>query len=432
MPEPHPPSRSRRALQVAAFVATSLLGIAAIAALATLSLVGAPGAASFASGRFSLEPLGVPIWLGAVVLSFGFLARRRLPWLALAASAVVVLVLQLDALMAALMLGSVLAHGRGRTRWIQAGIAAALVAVATGRDLLRGRDGAVARLVGDEHASVAVAITLVAVVAVAALAVAYGLIVRASTRARRAEGDARRVERRADRLSDRLDVGDRRAELSQAMHDGVARTLTHVQLQAAVLREQSDLSADARATADELVAQARQASIQLQDVQRAIDGGFGHADAPASALPERGLADAVTLVQETRAAGHRVEAGVVLTGTTALTPALDRTAYWILSEALTNAAKHAPPGDAVAVTVSGDERRGVRILVENALGDGSAIGSGTGVARMRAQAVAVGGTLEAGVDARGRHVVDAWLPWASPRTDLGSDRAARQDRDRRG
>lgn len=409
-----------------------MLGIVAIAMVATLSLVGAPGAASFAAGRFALEPLGVPIWLGAAVLSFAFLARRRAPWVALAAAAVIVLVLQLDALMAVLVLGSVLAHGRSRMRWVQAGVAAALVAIATVRDVVRGDDGAVARLVGDEHAPVALAITLVAVLSAVALAVSYGLIVRASTRARRAEGDARRVERRADVLSDRLDVGDRRAELSQAMHDGVARTLTHVQLQAAVLREQSGLSADARATADELVAQARQASVQLQDVQRAIDGGFGHAGAPASPLPERGLADAVTLVHETRAAGHRVEAGIVLTGTTALTPALDRTAYWILAEALTNAAKHAPTGDAVAVTVSGDERRGIRILVENALGDGSAIGSGTGVARMRAQAVAVGGTLEAGVDARGRHVIDAWLPWAGPGPDLGSERAARQDRDRRG
>ncbi|GAA2175405.1 histidine kinase [Agrococcus versicolor] len=430
MSVPLAPSRSRRALRVAAFVVTSTLGVVAIALVATLSVAAVPGATQPAAGRLEITGMGVVLWLGAIVVACSFLARRRLPWVALAGAAVLVLALQLDGTAAILVLGSVLAHVRGRIRWVQAGIAAALVVVAVVRDALRGADGVVPFLLPREAPATAVALSIVLAGTGLVLAVAYGLIVRASTRARRAEVDAERSEHRAGALAERLDVVDRRAELSQAMHDGVARTLTHVHLQAAVLRDQADLTPHARATADELVAQARRASIELQDVQRAIEADFGP-QAPGGMLPERGLADAVALVHDARAAGHRIDAGIVLTGTSPLTPAIDRTAYWILSEALTNAAKHAPPADVIAVTVSGDERAGIRIVVENAVGDGSAVGSGTGVARMRSQAVAAGGSLSAGADERGRFRVEARLPWAGPGADLGSVRA-HQDRDRRG
>lgn len=431
MSEASPPSRGRRALRVAAFVATSIVGVLLIALSATASVSGVPGATERDGATLGITGVGAALWLGALVVACSFVARRRWPWVALAGAGVLVLAMQLDAMAPLLVLASVLAHGRRRIRWVQAGIAALLAAVATTRDVLRGDDAVVALLLPAESPDTARVLTLVLAGTGLALAIAYGLIVRASTRALRAEGDAERLEHRADALADRLDVVDRRAELSQAMHDGVARTLTHVHLQAAVLRDRRGLPPDARASADEIVAQARKASIELQDVQRAIDADFGSAGGGAL-LPERGLADAMRLVHDVRSAGHGIDAAVVLTGTSPLTPAVDRTAYWILSEALTNAVKHAPTGDAIGVAVSGDERAGIRIRVDNAVGSGTAIGTGSGVARMRAQAAAVGGTLTAGADAGGRFHVEAQLPWAGPGSDLGSDRAARQDRDRRG
>ncbi|SDH41059.1 sensor histidine kinase [Agrococcus jejuensis] len=431
MSEPSSSSRGRRALRVAAFVATSIVGVLLIALSATASVSAVPGATERDGASLGITGVGAALWLGSLVVSGSFVARRRWPWVALAGAGVLVLALQLDAMAPLLVLASVLAHGAGRIRWVQAGVALALAVVATVRDVLRGDDAVVALLLRDESTDTARVLTLVLAGTGLSLAVAYGLIVHASTRALRAEGDAERLEHRADALADRLDVVDRRAELSQAMHDGVARTLTHMHLQAAVLRDQQGLTPDARATADELVAQARKASIELQDVQRAIDADFGPAGGGAL-LPERGLGDAMQLLDDVRSAGHRVDAGVVLTGTSPLTPAVDRTAYWILSEALTNAVKHAPGGDAIGVAVSGDERVGIRIRVDNAVGSGTAIGSGTGIARMRAQAAAAGGTLDAGADARRRFRVEAHLPWARPGSDLGSDGAARQDRDRRG
>lgn len=431
MSEPSSPSRGRRALRVAGFVATSIVGVLLIALSATASVSAVPGATERDGASLGITGVGAALWLGSLVVACSYLVRRRLPWVALAGAGVLVLALQLDAMAPLLVLASVLAHGRGRIRWVQAGIAAALAVVATARDVLRGDGGVVALLLPQEATATAQVLAVVLAGTGLALAAAYGLIVHASTRARRAEGDAERLEHRADALADRLDVVDRRAELSQAMHDGVARTLTHVHLQAAVLRDSRGLPPDARASADEIVAQARKASIELQDVQRAIDAEFGPAGG-GSLLPERGLADASQLVHDVRSAGHRIDAGVVLTGTSPLTPAVDRTAYWILSEALTNAVKHAPAGDAIGVAVSGDERGGIRIRVDNAVGSGAGIGTGTGIARMRSQASAVGGSLDAGGDARGRFVVEAQLPWASPGSDLGSDGAARQDRDRRG
>lgn len=410
---------------------TSIVGVLLTALSATASVSAVPGATERDGASLGITGVGAAIWLGSLVVSCSFVARRRWPWVALAGAGVLVLVMQLDAMAPLLVLASVLAHGRGRIRWVQAGIALVLAVIATTRDVLRGDDAVVALLLRQETTDTARVLTIVLAGTGFALAVAYGLIVHASTRALRAEGDAERFEHRADALADRLDVVDRRAELSQAMHDGVARTLTHMHLQAAVLRDSRDLPPHARASADEIVAQARKASIELQDVQRAIDADFGPA-ASAALLPEHGLADAVQLVHDVRSTGRSIDAGVVLTGMSPLTPAVDRTAYWILSEALTNAVKHAPAGDAIGVAVSGDERAGIRIRVDNAVGSASTLGTGTGIARMRAQAAAAGGTLDAGADARGRFRVEAQLPWASPGSDLGSDGAARQDRDRRG
>jgi signal transduction histidine kinase len=100
------------------------------------------------------------------------------------------------------------------------------------------------------------------------------------------------------------------------------------------------------------------------------------------------------LVERHRAAGMEVSA-TVRGGLRALPPAIDRAAYRILQEALTNAARHGAGSATVRIAVEPDE---LVLTVENPLDvrAGAAVGSGGhGIAGMRERAALLGGTLEA-------------------------------------
>jgi signal transduction histidine kinase len=90
---------------------------------------------------------------------------------------------------------------------------------------------------------------------------------------------------------------------------------------------------------------------------------------------------------------------------------VDRAAYRIVQEALTNVRKHAAPEAAAEVTV--DYGAGeLRLSVRN---DGPApaageTGDGSGIAGMRARAAALGGSLHAGPLPGGGFGVTALLP----------------------
>ena len=98
---------------------------------------------------------------------------------------------------------------------------------------------------------------------------------------------------------------------------------------------------------------------------------------------------------------------------------MDRAAYRIVQEALTNVRKHAAPGSAVEVVIEYADG-GVRVRVRNAgapphphgptaqpAGDTD---GGSGIAGMRARAESLGGTLEAAPMPGGGFQVAAFLP----------------------
>ena len=118
------------------------------------------------------------------------------------------------------------------------------------------------------------------------------------------------------------------------------------------------------------------------------------------------------LVARHRAAGMAVEASV-RGGQRSLPPAVDRAAYRILQEALTNAARHGAGEATVQIAVEPDE---LVLTVENPVGASTAdaaTNGGHGIVGMRERAALLGGTFEAGaVGARFR--ARARMPLVDP------------------
>lgn len=392
----------------------SVSGTAAVSVCAVVSVIGVAGAAEIPAGSdaFEVQPLGVMLVLAAMLLSAAFWLRRSLPLVALGAAAVMVLLLQLDASAALLTGGSLLARWRSRWRWHAFAAACGLTAAAVVRDSLRGPDAAVMARLLDEPMPIEALVVLNVVVGVTgiALALAYGLSVGSLLRSSEAVHVADELRELSTSLSQQLDHVDRRIELSQAMHDTVAKTLTHIGLRVGSLQAAESLPGPLRGNADEIGRQVRQAMRELQEVQRAMEDDV-HAAAPAPPLPERGVRDMRALIDEARGAGRRIEADVLIAGRAPLSLAVDRTAYWVLSEALVNAVKHGGP-DGVRVQVHADDRDGVRMLVENAIAPAPVdpLDGGRGTEIVAGRARAVGGWVRAGAEGE-RYVLRAWLPW---------------------
>jgi signal transduction histidine kinase len=152
----------------------------------------------------------------------------------------------------------------------------------------------------------------------------------------------------------------------------------------------------------------RENSVQgLAEMRRMIgllrEGGAGGAD-PAEAPRLAGLGRLVERTARPDLSARLCQDG----GLPELPAPVELAAYRIVQESLTNALKHAGPGDA---EVSVRYARGrVVIDVLSPLGDGAGLpGSGSGLIGMRERAAILGGEFSAGPDG-GRWLVHAELP----------------------
>jgi signal transduction histidine kinase len=207
-------------------------------------------------------------------------------------------------------------------------------------------------------------------------------------------------------------VDAERLRIARELHDVVAFSFSTISVQAGVAVHLADRRPDVAAEALRAIkAISGEASQEL----RAILGSLrrtGTGDAPV-----RGVAALGALAATTTAAG--LPTRVVVTGQArSLPPAVDRAAYRIVQEALTNALRHAGPAS-VVVTVGYEPDR---LLVE-VLDDGCGAeradrgprpersgGHGHGIDGMRERALALGGELEAGPRPDGGFRVRASLP----------------------
>jgi signal transduction histidine kinase len=265
--------------------------------------------------------------------------------------------------------------------------------------------------------------TVIVPVAAAAIAVAWGMFVRARRqlvwslheRAQRAEAEQRLHTEQARTAE--------RARIAREMHDVLAHRISLLALHAGALELRPDLPGEQVAeTATLLRGTARQALEELRDVIGVLRDELparGPERAPGRD-PERGggpprpqptLRDLPRLIAERRDAGAKIDYSSEVVGD--VPNPLGRDAYRIVQEALTNVAKHAP-GTATTVHVSGGPAVGLDVCVRNPLpvGGGEPVlpGSGRGLIGLAERVGLAGGTFRHG-SSGDFFVVEASLPW---------------------
>jgi signal transduction histidine kinase len=217
-----------------------------------------------------------------------------------------------------------------------------------------------------------------------------------------------RRERRRDVVESaarerRLAAAEERTRIARDLHDSAGHALNVILVQAGAARllEEKD-PARARAAIATIEEIARETVGDIDRLVSALreDGSDGAVE------PPPGLAALDSLVRVQRASG--LEVRVQVSGDRrAAPPGVDRAAYRILQEALTNAARHGAGGAEVELEFGPGA---LDLRVTNPVAPGTVPGAGHGLVGMRERAALLGGMLTAG-PADGRFTVRAELPY---------------------
>jgi signal transduction histidine kinase len=218
---------------------------------------------------------------------------------------------------------------------------------------------------------------------------------------------------RARREQTRRQASDERLRIARELHDVLGHHLSLINVRAGVaLHLLESRPEEVRGALDAIKLASAEALREVRGVLATLDP-----DGHAPRAPAHGLSDVDSLVAETVAAGLPVQ--VVRDGAARPVPAeVDRAAYRIVQEALTNVRRHAG-AEATATVVVGYGPHLLSLLIEDT-GQGSSPsstsstsstsdGSGNGIPGMRERAAALGGTLVAADTAHGFRV-EATLP----------------------
>ncbi|WP_022929711.1 sensor histidine kinase [Patulibacter americanus] len=210
-------------------------------------------------------------------------------------------------------------------------------------------------------------------------------------------GDRRRLarqraaqERERTVREQRLAVAEERTRIARELHDSVGHAINSILIQAGAARLVQDSQPERRREAiASIEAIARET---IQDVD-AILGGMRDG-APADLEPLPGIDRIAALVERHRAAGLDFSLRDRTSPELRLPPPVDRAAYRIAQEAMTNAARHGTG----AAELTLECRDGVLTLaVANPVADGATAraAGGHGLTGMRERAALLGGTLDA-------------------------------------
>jgi signal transduction histidine kinase len=204
----------------------------------------------------------------------------------------------------------------------------------------------------------------------------------------------------------RAAVADERARIALEMHDIVAHALSVIVVQARGARRA--LADDPDATRASLTAIEETGSAGLGELRRLLGALSPAPGGPRTTEP--GLEALDGLFVQVRQAGIDVE--VTRRGEVRPLPSsLDRAAYRIVQEALTNVLAHAER--ATTALVGLDYRAAglaIDIRDDGVLEATADVTAGHGISGMRARATELGGTVEAGASPDGGYLVRAWLP----------------------
>jgi signal transduction histidine kinase len=219
------------------------------------------------------------------------------------------------------------------------------------------------------------------------------------------EERALRAEREAERER-RLAAAEERGRIARDLHDSAGHAINVILVHAGMGRLQTERDPE----------RAREAFATIEEVARETVGEIDQmvrvlredASVDGEVEPPAGLASLEGLVERHRAAGLEVSSSIY-GERRPLPAAVDRGAYRILQEALTNAARHGNGNARVRIDYGARE---LEVFVENVLVPGRptrAEGGGHGLVGMHERAALLGGSLEAG-PREGRFEVRARLP----------------------
>jgi signal transduction histidine kinase len=204
------------------------------------------------------------------------------------------------------------------------------------------------------------------------------------------EERAVRAEREAERER-LLATAEERARIARDLHDSAGHAMNVILVHAGMGRLQSERDPEsARAAFATIEEVARETVGEIDQMVRVLREDSAQ---PGEVEPPPGLAALDGLVERHRAAGLAVTS-TVSGDRRPLPPGIDRGAYRILQEALTNAARH---GDGTAAVELGFGPDALEVTVANPIAPDAAsrpIGGGHGVVGMRERAALLGGSLD--------------------------------------
>jgi signal transduction histidine kinase len=185
--------------------------------------------------------------------------------------------------------------------------------------------------------------------------------------------------------------------IERDLHDGAQARLVALSMKLGRAEARLDDDPDTAALVRSAREEAAAAIAELRDIARGISPPI---------LVDRGLPAAV----QSLADRAPVKVDVTVDGLGRLPPVIESAAYFVVAEALTNVAKHAPGAEARTTLAE----RGGRLILDIAdNGPGGADPNATGLAGLRARVEALDGTLTVVSPRGGPTIVHAELPCAS-------------------
>ncbi|WP_345017005.1 sensor histidine kinase [Streptomyces shaanxiensis] len=212
---------------------------------------------------------------------------------------------------------------------------------------------------------------------------------------------AARVEQLSATRADAIAAhGAELRRIERDLHDGAQARLVALSMRIGLAKRAYDRDPDAaRKLLDDAQDQAEQALAELRQVVRGIHPPI---------LTDRGLVGAVRAL----AAGSGLRVTVDVAGLEDDGPrapaAVEAAAYFVVAEALTNAAKHS--GSPKATVRIARMRRGIRVEVADEGHGGADESSGSGLLGMRRRVAALDGTVRMSSPVGGPTVVEVELP----------------------
>lgn len=220
----------------------------------------------------------------------------------------------------------------------------------------------------------------------------------------------RRIRRLAEFEAERASlrqraIAEERGRMAQELHDAVGHSVTGIVLLAGALRDEEDQPAHVRTAIDAIERSGSDAMAELD----ALIGVLRNDGADDELDHQPTLENLHRLFSNAEAMGLDVVADVQAPDH--LAPVIDRAAFRIIQESLTNAAKYANPGEVtVAVRPTVDS---IEIEVRNPTKSDpptTILSGGQGLIGMNERLSVLGGTLEAGPMGQGEFRLLAILP----------------------